>query len=338
MIRFKPIFSGCLAGVVIASFLSLASLPAAALSDPLPSWNNGPVKQSIVAFVKRVTTPGSKDHLKPAKRIAVFDNDGTLWGEKPLYVQLFFVRDRVKALAPKHPEWMEKQPFKSVLQGDLAGIKAGGEHAVLELLMATHAGITAAEFSKTVSDWINSARHPKTKRLYTEMVYQPMLELMDYLRANQFKVYIVSGGGIAFMRPWVEKVYGIPPEQVIGSTMKLKFEDRKTGPVLVRLPAIQFVNDKAGKPVGIHRYIGRRPVFAFGNSDGDLQMLQWTAAGNGPRFMGLVHHTDGQREWDYDRKSSIGRLDKALDEAREKKWTVVDMKRDWKRVYPQKSR
>jgi len=268
------------------------------------------------------------------ERIAVFDNDGTLWAEQPLYFQLVFALDRVKALAPQHPEWKDKEPFASLLKGDLKGALAGGEPAIFQIVMATHTGMTTEEFEKTVTDWIATARHPKTKRPYTEMVYQPMLELLAYLRANGFKTFIVSGGGIEFMRVFSEQVYGIPPEQVIGSSGKLKFELRDGKPVLVKLPELNFIDDKAGKPVGIQQHIGRRPILAFGNSDGDLQMLQWTAAGRGARFMGLVHHTDAEREWAYDRNSHIGKLDKALDEANAKGWTVVDMKDDWKQVFP----
>jgi len=302
--------------------------------DSLPSWNDGPAKQSIVAFVEKVTKPGSPDFVPVPERIAVFDNDGTLWAEQPMYFQFFFALDRVKALAPQHPEWKTKEPFASLLKGDVKGALAGGDHALLELVMATHTGMTTVEFEQIVKDWLATAKHPKTKRPYTEMVYQPMLELLAYLRANGFKTFIVSGGGIEFMRVFYEKVYGIPPEQVIGSSGKMKFELRDGKPVLVKLPEIQFVDDKAGKPVGIQMHIGRRPILAFGNSDGDLQMLQWTTAGAGARFGLLVHHTDAEREWAYDRNSSIGRLDKALDEAQAKGWTVVDMKRDWKRVFP----
>jgi len=303
-------------------------------NDPLPSWNEGTSKQAIIRFVEDASTEGRSRFVPPAQRIAVFDNDGTLWSEQPMYFQLAFALDRVKALAPKHPEWKNKQPFKAVLQGDLKTVLAGGEHALLELIMATHAGNTTEEFSQIVKDWLATAKHPKTGRPYTDMVYQPMLELLDYLRANGFKTYIVSGGGIEFIRPWAEKVYGIPPEQVIGSSIKTTFEFRNGTPVLVRLPEINFIDDKAGKPVGINQHIGRRPIAAFGNSDGDLQMLQWTTAGSGTRFGLLIHHTDAKREWAYDRNSSIGRLDKALDEAQVKGWTVVDMKRDWKVVYP----
>jgi len=305
-----------------------------AAEDPLPSWNDGPGKKAVVDFVARVTKEGSPGFVPVAERIAVFDNDGTLWAEQPMYVQLAFALDRVKALSSQHPEWKTKEPFASLLKGDLKGALAGGEPAIFQIVMATHAGMTTEEFEKTVRDWIATAKHPKTGRLYTEMVYQPMLELLAYLRANGFKTWIVSGGGQEFMRPWTERVYGIPPEQVIGSHGELKYELRDGKPVLVKEAKVALIDDKAGKPVGIQKFIGRRPIFAFGNSDGDLEMLQWTAAGSGPRFMGLVHHTDAEREWAYDRKSSIGRLDKGLDEAKAKGWTVVDMKRDWRRVFP----
>lgn len=299
----------------------------------LPSWNNGPAKTSIIDFVTRVTKECGPDFVQPAGRIAVFDNDGTLWAKQPMYFQFLFMLDRIKALAPQHPEWKTQEPFASILKGDLKSALAGGEKALGQLLMTTHAGMTSEEFEKTVKDWIATARHPKTGRLFTEMVYQPMLELLSCLRANGFKTFIVSGGGIEFMRPWSERVYGIPPEQIIGSSIKTRFELHDGRPVLVRLPEITFVDDGPGKPVGIQMQIGRRPIAAFGNSDGDLQMLQWTAAGNGPRFMCLVHHTDAEREWAYDRNSSVGRLDKALDEAQAKGWTVVDMKKDWKSIF-----
>ena len=302
--------------------------------DTLPSWNKGSSKQAIVQFVKKVTTENSPHFVPPAERIAVFDNDGTLWSEQPMYFQLAFALDRVKALAPEHPEWKSTQPFKAALEGDLKTVMAGGEHALLELIMATHAGNTTEEFSQIVKDWLATAKHPKSNRPYTEMVYQPMLELLTYLHANGFKTYIVSGGGIEFMRPWTEDIYGIPPEQVIGSSIKTEFEMRDGTPVLVRLLEVNFINDKAGKPVGINQYIGRRPIAAFGNSDGDLQMLQWTCTGNRERFCLYVHHTDAGREWAYDRNSGIGRLDKGLDEAKAKGWTVVDMKNDWKIIYP----
>jgi len=318
----------------IAVFVIVSLTVPAFAVDYLPSWNDGATKQSIVDFVQRVITPGGKDFVAEPERIATFDNDGTLWAEQPMYFQLAFALDRVKALAPQHPEWKDKQPFKAVLEGDLKTVLAGGEHALLELVIATHAGNTTEEFSQIVKNWLNTAKHPKTGRLYTEMVYQPMLELLDYLRENGFKTYIVSGGGIEFMRPWTERIYGIPPEQVIGSSIKTKFELRDGNPVMVRLPEINFIDDKAGKPVGINQHIGRRPIAAFGNSDGDLQMLQWTCLTDGKRFCLYVHHTDAEREWAYDRKSSIGQLDKGLDEAKARGWTVVDMKRDWKIIYP----
>jgi phosphoglycolate phosphatase-like HAD superfamily hydrolase len=314
--------------------LVVGDLAMAQTSDPLPSWNDGKAKQYIINFVAKVTKKGSPDFVPPAERIATFDNDGTLWAEQPMYFQLLFALDRVKALAPKHPEWKDKEPFASLLKGDVKGAIAGGEHAILEIVMETHADMTTEEFEKIVKEWIATAQHPTTKRPYTEMVYQPMLDLLAYLRANGFKTFIVSGGGIEFMRPWVEKIYGIPPEQVVGSSIKTKYEIRDDKPVLVRLPELNFLNDKDGKPIGIHTQIGRRPIAAFGNSDGDLQMLQWTTAGQGPRFAVYVHHTDAKREWAYDRNSSIGRLDKGLDEARSKGWTVVDMKQDWKVIYP----
>jgi len=304
-----------------------------AVADPLPSWNEGTAKQSIFDFVARVSDPASPAFVPEAERIATFDNDGTLWSEQPAYFQLFFAIDRVKALAPEHPEWKTKQPFKAVLDGDMEALAAGGEHGLIELVMATHGGMTTVEFEAIVRDWLATARHPTTDRPYTEMVYQPMLELLDYLRANGFKTFIVSGGGIEFMRPWTEEIYGIPPEQVVGSRIKTKFEMRDGVPVLVRLPEIDFIDDKESKPVGIHSHIGRRPIAAFGNSDGDLQMLQWTAAGEGPSFCLYVHHTDADREWAYDRDSHIGGLDKGLDEAAARSWTVVDMKNDWKVVY-----
>jgi hypothetical protein len=304
----------------------------------LPSWKDGAAKQSIVEFVEKVTSATSPDVVPPAERIAVFDNDGTLWAERPMYFQLLFALDRVKVLAPQHPEWEDKEPFASLLKGDVKSAMAEGMKSVIEIIMATHAGMTTAEFETIVSDWITTARHPTTSRPYTEMVYQPMLELLDYLRANGFKTFIVSGGGIEFMRPWAEKIYGVPPEQVIGSSIKVKYELREGTPVLVRLPELDFFDDKEGKPVAIHQQIGRRPIAAFGNSDGDLQMLQWTTAGQGPRFALYVHHTDGEREWAYDRKASMGHLDKGLDEAQTKGWTIVDMEQDWKVIYPHEKR
>ena len=323
-----------LAILALGFAMVFGALATAQTRDPLPSWNDGKAKQSIIAFVVQVTKSGSPDFVPPSERIAVFDNDGTLWAEQPMYFQLFFALDRVKVLAPQHPEWKQKEPFASLLKGDVKAALAGGEKSILDIVMATHAGMTTDEFEKIVKDWIATARHPQTKRLYTEMVYQPMLELLAYLRANGFKTFIVSGGGIEFMRPWAEKVYGVPPEQVVGSSIKTKYEVRDGKPVLVRLPELNFMNDKDGKPVGINSHIGRRPIAAFGNSDGDLQMLQWTTAGPGARFALYVHHTDAKREWAYDRKSSIGRLDNGLDEAKAKGWTIVDMRQDWKVVYP----
>ena len=304
-------------------------------NDPLPSWNDGKAKQSIVDFVARVTKLGSPDFVPVVERIATFDNDGTLWAEQPAPFQALFMLDRVKALAPQHPEWKDKEPFASLLKGDIKGALAGAERALLEIAMATHAGMTTEEFERIVKDWISTAKHPTTRWLYTDMLYQPMLEVLAYLRANGFKNFIVSGGGIEFMRPWAERVYGIPPEQVVGSSIKTKFEARDGKPVLVRLPELNFIDDKEGKPVGINQHIGRRPIAAFGNSDGDLQMLQWTAAGAGPRFGLIVHHTDAGREWAYDRTAPPGAtgLVRALDEAKTRGWTVVSMKDDWKRVF-----
>jgi len=321
--------------VTLAAGVAQAADPAkAATNDPLASWNQGSAKKAIVDFVANATKEGSPGFVPHPERIAVFDNDGTLWAEQPMYFQFAFALDRVKALAPQHPEWQTQEPFASLLKGDVKAALAGGERAVVQLMMATHAGTTTAEFEKIVRDWIAAAKHPKTGRPFTEMVYQPMLELLGFLRANGFKTYIVSGGGVEFMRPWAERVYGVPPEQVIGSSIRTKFELRDGTPVLVRLPEIDFVDDGPGKPVGIQTHIGRRPVAAFGNSDGDLQMLQWTAAGPGPRFCLIVRHTDADREWAYDRASHIGRLDKGLDEAAARGWTVVDMKSDWRRVFP----
>jgi haloacid dehalogenase-like hydrolase len=319
------------AGVLLGAFALTTALARAAA--PLPSWNEGSAKRSIVAFVEKVTTPGSPDFVSPTERIATFDNDGTLWAEQPMYVQAVFAFDRVKALAPKHPEWRTEEPFASVLQGDVKAALAGGVPALLEMVMATHAGMTPEEFERIVSDWLAVARHPTTGRLYTEMVYQPMLELLAYLRANGFKTFIVSGGGIEFMRPWSERIYGVPPERVVGSSIKTKFEMRDGKPVLMRLAEVNFIDDKAGKPVGIQMHVGRRPIAAFGNSDGDLEMFQWTAAADGARLCMIVHHTDAKREWAYDRESSIGHLDEALDEGKAKGWTVVDMKNDWGRIF-----
>jgi phosphoserine phosphatase len=320
------------------ALLTILHAPVVALaqSDPLPSWNETAPKAAIVAFVGKATTEGSADFVPEAERIAVFDNDGTLWTEHPMYVQLAFALDRVKAEAPNHPEWKTTQPFQAVLEGDMKALAAAGEKGLVELIMATHAGMTTDEFRKTVTDWIATARDPRFKKPYTELVYQPMLELLSYLRANGFKTFIVSGGGIEMMRPWSERVYGIPPEQVVGSSIKTEFEMKDGAPTLFRLPQVNFIDDKAGKPVGINEHIGRKPIAAFGNSDGDLEMLQWTTMAPGARFGLIVHHTDAEREYAYDRDSEFGRLDKALDAAAGNNWTVVDMKNDWKRIFPEK--
>ena len=326
----KPIFYVA----VILSIIAQSSITQAAI-DPLPSWNDGPAKQAIIDFVAKVTKEGSSDFVPPAERIATFDNDGTLWCEQPMYVQFFFAIDRVKVLAPQHPEWKDKEPFASLLKDDLKAVLAGGERAMLEIVMATHAGMTTGEFEQIVKDWAATAKHPKFKHLSTECVYQPMLELLAYLRANGFKTFIVSGGGIEFMRPWTEKVYGIPPEQVFGSTIKTKYEIRDGKPVLVRLPELNFIDDKTGKPIGINSHIGRRPIAAFGNSDGDQQMLEWTQAGKGARLMMLVYHDDAMREYAYGADSKVGTFSNTLmDEAKQKGWTVISMKNDWKRVFP----
>ena len=315
--------------------ITLASLATAHAEDSLPSWNDGAAKKSITAFVAKVTTEGSPDFVPPAERIATFDNDGTLWAEQPMYFQFLFALDRVKALAPQHPEWKTKEPFASLLKGDVKGALAGGEPAIFQIVMATHSGMTTEEFEKIVQDWIATAKHPKTGRLLTEMVYQPMLELLGYLRANGFKTFIVSGGGIEFMRPWTEKVYGIPPEQVVGSSGKLKFEMRDGKPVLVKLPELDFIDDKVGKPIGIQQHIGRRPIAAVGNSDGDQQMLEWTQGGGGARLMMLVHHDDAVREFAYGAESHIGTFSDALmAEAKKSGWTVISMKDDWKTIFP----
>ncbi len=305
-----------------------------AAQDALPSWNDGAAKIAIVEFVGKVTRQGGPDFVPAPQRIATFDNDGTLWTEQPVPVQMAFALDRVKALAPQNPQWKDTQPFKAVLEGDMKTLAEAGDRGLLELVTATHAGMSTEEFTKIVSDWLTTARDPRFKRPYTELVYQPMLELLAYLRANGFKTFIVSGGGIEFMRPWAERVYGIPPEQVVGSSIKTKFEMRDGRPTLFRLPELNFNDDKAGKPVGINEFIGRRPIAAFGNSDGDLEMLQWTTMSGGVRFGLIVHHTDAEREYAYDRNVTLGRLDKALDAAVVNKWTVVDMKRDWKVIFP----
>lgn len=303
-------------------------------TDPLPSWNEGEAKTSILSYVGDVTNPQSPNFIPAADRIATFDNDGCLWSEQPAYFQLFFAIDRVKAMAADHPEWKDQQPFKAVLENDMKTLGSFGEHGIIEIVMATHAGNTVDEFEQIVKDWLATARHPRFDRPFTDLVYQPMLELLAYLRANEFKTFIVSGGGIEFMRPWVENVYGIPKDQVVGSSIKTEFVVEDGVPKIKRLPALDFIDDKAGKPLGIHKFIGRKPVFAAGNSDGDLQMLQWTDSNTYPSFQLYIHHTDADREWAYDRESSVGRLDKGLEEAGAKGWTVVSMKDDWKVIYP----
>ncbi|WP_456865828.1 HAD family hydrolase [Galbibacter sp. BG1] len=303
-------------------------------ADPLPSWNDGKTKKAIIEYVTDVTTKESANFIPIADRIATFDNDGTLWSEQPIYFQFFFALDRIKTMAPEHPEWKSKQPFKAVLENNMEELMKQGEKGLLQIVMATHAGTTTDEFENLVTDWIATAQHPTKKKLFTEMVFQPMLELLQYLRDNDFKTFIVSGGGIEFMRPWAEEVYGIPKNQVIGSSVKTEYDYNNGSPIIKRLPAIDLVDDKEGKPVGINRYIGRKPVFAAGNSDGDIQMLRWTDANKHKTFKLYVHHTDANREWAYDRKSHIGTFDKALDEATEKGWTIASMKDDWKVVYP----
>jgi phosphoserine phosphatase len=302
-------------------------------ADPLPSWTDGPTKTAIIEFVQAVTKQGGADYVRPEERIATFDNDGTLWVEYPIYTQVLFAFDRVKKLAPQHPEWKTKQPFKALLEGDMKTVGASGMKGVMEIVVATHSGMTAAEFEKTVSNWLATNKQPKFKRLYTECVYQPQLELLTYLRANGFKTFICSGGGIQFMRAMTEKTYGVEPEQVIGSSVVSEFQIKDGKPVLVRMPKIDFINDKAGKPVGIYEHIGRRPILAFGNSDSDMQMIQYALAGKGRRLGLFVHHTDADREYAYDRDSHVGTLDKALDQADANGWIIVDMKKDWKTVF-----
>jgi phosphoglycolate phosphatase-like HAD superfamily hydrolase len=315
--------------------LLLCSLLASpAVADPLPSWNEGATKQSLLAFVAGATTPGTRTFVPSEQRIAVFDNDGTLWSEKPIYFQFMFALDRIRQLAPQHPEWQTEQPFKAVLEGDMVAIKASGKKGMVTIIMTALGDATTDQFAQLVSDWIVTAQHPKLKRPYTDLVFQPMLEVLTYFRANGFKTYIVSGGSLEFMRPWAQQVYGIPPEQVVGSRTELKFELVDEKYQLVQQSAIGFMNDKAGKPVAIHQHVGRRPLATFGNSDGDLQMLQWTAAGEGQPYMMLVHHTDAEREWAYDRKSTVGHLDKALDKALDQNWNIADMQKDWKVIYP----
>jgi hypothetical protein len=332
-LKFVSLFSGPARLVPLCILLALGAR-AHAQNDPLPSWNDGPAKQAIVEFVQAATSQGSPKFVPPAERIAAFDNDGTLWAEQPMYFQMLFAFDRVKALAPQHPEWNSREPFASLLKGDVKAALASGEHAMVEIVMATHAGMTTEEFEKIVTDWLATARHPKFNRPYTELVYQPMVELLAYLRANGYKTFIVSGGGIEFMRPWTEKVYGIPPEQVIGSSIKTKYEMRDGKPALVRLAEVDFIDDKAGKPVGINSHIGRRPIAAFGNSVGDQQMLEWTQAGGGARLMMLVHHDDAVREFAYGAESNIGTFsDPLMAEAKKQGWNIISMKNDWKRIF-----
>ena len=323
-------------GALVSLVLLLFGRAAIASDDMLPSWNEGPPKTAVLDFVAKVTKEGSPDFVPIADRIAVFDNDGTLWCEQPIYVQAIFARDRIRAMAADHPEWKERQPFKAVLEGDRSAVASWGKKEITELVMATHAGMTADEFSTGVRDWIATAKHPRFDRPYTRCIYQPMLELLAFLRGNGFKTYIVSGGGVEFMRGWTEPVFGIPPEQVIGSTIRTKYELRGDNPVLVRLPELDFIDDKAGKPVAIGKFLGKRPIAAFGNSDGDYEMLRYVTSGPGPRFGLIVHHTDAEREYAYDRQSLAGRLAQALDEAPERGWTVVDMKRDWKSIFPER--
>jgi phosphoserine phosphatase len=322
----------CRLGAAILACLLLTSAALQA-ADPLASWNQGRPKAAILDFVARVTSPGGRDFVPEARRIAVFDNDGTLWCEHPMYVQLAFALDRTKTLAPHHPKWKEREPFAAVLKGDFKALMGGGEKGLVDLVMATHAGMTTEEFASLANDWLLRAKHPRYHRLYTECVYAPMLELLAFLRANGFKTYIVSGGGVELIRVFADRVYGVPPEQVIGSSIKTRFEVRDGKPVLVREAAIDFIDDKAGKPIAINKFIGRRPLMAFGNSDGDFEMLEWTTAGTGPRFGLIVHHTDAEREYAYDRLTLFGRLSRGLDEASKRGWVVVDMKRDWKRVF-----
>ena len=322
----------CLSVVALNLLLSFGN-SAALSAEPLPSWNDTASKRAIVDFVQGVSTKDSPNYVPPAERIAVFDNDGTLWAEKPLYFQFLFAIDRVKTLAPEHPEWREQQLFKAVLEDDRDALAAAGKAGLLKLLMAAHAGITTEEFSEIARRWQDAARHPSLDRSYTELVYQPMLDLLEYLRDNGFKTYIVSGGGVDFLRVFAEEVYGIPPEQVIGSSIEIEYEVRDGLPLLARLPEVDFIDDKEGKPVAIHRHIGRRPIFAAGNSDGDYEMLKWTTSGDGPRFGLFVHHDDDSREWAYDRDSIVGKLDRGLDDANAHGWRLISMKNDWKLIY-----
>ena len=324
----------CMLTFFALTLMILSSVTASQPQDPLPSWNDGPNKQAIIEFVTKTTDQNQASFIPPTRRIATFDNDGTLWSEQPLYFQAIYIFDRIRELAPEHPEWQQKEPYASVLNGDSKSALAGGKQALLEMLMGTHAAVTASEFSESVADWLASARHPDSGKPYTAMVYKPMLELLDYLRDNDFKVFIVSGGGIDFLRVFAEEVYGVPPEQVVGSSLKAKYEIRNGLPVIVKQAEVDFIDDKAGKPVGIHRYIGRRPILAVGNSDGDFEMLEWTSAGEGPSLAMIVHHDDAEREWAYDRESHIGRLVRGLDEGPQRGWKIISMKNDWNLIYP----
>ncbi|MFC1831781.1 HAD family hydrolase [Thermodesulfobacteriota bacterium] len=323
----------CILTFFALTLMILSSATASQPQNPLPSWNDGPNKQAIIEFVTKTTDQNQASFIPPTRRIATFDNDGTLWSEQPLYFQAIYIFDRIRELAPEHPEWQQKEPYASVLKGDSKSALAGGKQALLEMVMDTHAGVTASEFSESVADWLASARHSGSGKPYTAMVYKPMLGLLDYLRDNDFKVFIVSGGGIDFLRVFAEEVYGIPPEQVVGSSLKAKYEIRNGFPVIVKQAEVDFIDDKAGKPVGIHRYIGRRPVLAVGNSDGDFEMLEWTSAGEGPSLAMIVHHDDAKREWAYDRESHIGRLVRGLDEGPQRGWKIISMKNDWNLIY-----
>jgi phosphoserine phosphatase len=323
-----------LCGITATVAICVCSVANAA--DQLPSWTGGAAKTAILEFVAAVTNENGKDYVEPAERIAVFDHDGTLWVEYPMYTQILFAFERVKELAPQHPEWKTTQPFKALLEGDMKTVGASGMKGLMEIVVATHSGMTAAEFEAEASEWLATAKHPKFDRLYSEAIYQPQLELLAYLRANGFKTFIVSGGGIQFMRPITEKNYGIPPDQVVGSSAVTEFQMKGGKPALVRQPKIDFVNDKAGKPVGIYEHIGQRPILAFGNSDSDMQMIEYTVAGGGRRLGLFVHHTDADREYAYDRKSHVGTLDKALDQADANGWIVVDMKKEWQTIFPPK--
>ena len=332
--RFTQVALSLAFALLLSACATSPEIDRAPAPDPLPSWNAGPAKERILDFVDRVSDPDSPDFVPEAERIATFDNDGTLWSEQPLYFQLLFAMDQVKAMAPNHPEWAEEEPYRSVLNDDLAALAAQGEAAIVPLLLTTHTGMTASEFRARARAWLDTARHPRFDQPFDAMVYQPMLEVLGLLRANGFQTWIVSGGGIQFLRVFAEETYGIPPEQVVGTSIVTRFETRDGIPVIVREPEINFVDDKEGKPLAINLHIGRRPIAAFGNSDGDLQMLQWTSAGDGPRLAVFVHHTDAAREWAYDRDSHIGRFDQGLDEAADRGWLVIDMARDWNVIYP----